>query len=251
MIHRCLPHPALLLLLAIATPLVAGELSVHAPSDIKKLLTPWLPDDSGNQRRLQGQLSEILATEGYFSPAFNFEERDGGLNLTIDPGLRTTITGVDVAVDGNIEPKTKSSLIDSWQLPVGHPFRQDDWNTAKQQILSELLAVEYTDARFYTASFTDPGLAANTNVNDPLLNGKFRVPTLRNIEKTAPYMHNGVFTDLRTIVEFYNSRDTEPQRWGETEYPDTINRSELGNLKLSDREIDAIVAFMKTLTDQI
>ena len=108
-----------------------------------------------------------------------------------------------------------------------------------------------TDTRFYTASFTDPGLAANTNVNDPLLNGKFRVPTLRNIEKTAPYMHNGVFTDLRTIVEFYNSRDTEPQRWGETEYPDTINRSELGNLKLSDREIDAIVAFMKTLTDQI
>ena len=147
MIHRSLPHPALLLLLAIATPLVAGELSVHAPSDIKKLLTPWLPDDSGNQRRLQGQLSEILATEGYFSPEFNFEERDGGLNLTIDPGLRTTITSVDVAVDGNIEPKAKSSLIDSWQLPVGHPFRQDDWNTAKQQILSELLAVEYADAR--------------------------------------------------------------------------------------------------------
>ena len=101
----------MLLLLAIATPLVAGELSVHAPSDIKKLLTPWLPDDSGNQRRLQGQLSEILATEGYFSPAFNFEERDGGLNLTIDPGLRTTITGVDVAVDGNIEPKTNKYVV--------------------------------------------------------------------------------------------------------------------------------------------
>lgn len=107
-----------------------------------------------------------------------------------------------------------------------------------------------TDARFYTSNFADPGLAANARVNDPVLNGKFRVPTLRNIEKTAPYMHNGVFTDLRTIVEFYSTRDSNPQRWGETEFPDTINRSELGNLKLSDREIDAIVAFMKTLTDQ-
>lgn len=107
-----------------------------------------------------------------------------------------------------------------------------------------------TDARFYTATFADPGLAANVRVNNPLLNGKFRVPTLRNIEKTAPYMHNGVFTDLRTVVEFYSTRDSDPQRWGETEFPDTINRSELGNLRLSDKEIDAIVAFMKTLTDQ-
>ncbi len=147
MIHRRLTHPALLLLLAVATPLVAGELSLQAPSDIKKLLTPWLPDDAGNQRRLQGQLSEILATEGYFSPEFTFEEHDGGLDLAIDPGLRTTITRVDVTVDGQIDPKAKSSLIDSWLLPVGRPFRQDDWNTAKQRILSELLAVEYADAR--------------------------------------------------------------------------------------------------------
>lgn len=107
-----------------------------------------------------------------------------------------------------------------------------------------------TDARFYASNFSDPGLAANVRVNDPALNGKFRVPTLRNIEKTAPYMHNGVFTDLRTIVEFYSTRDTNPQRWGDTEYPATVNHSELGDLKLSDHEIDAIVAFMKTLTDQ-
>lgn len=106
------------------------------------------------------------------------------------------------------------------------------------------------DTRFFAPGFADPGLAANARVNDPALNGKFRVPTLRNIEKTAPYMHNGVFTDLRTVVEFYNTRDTDPQRWGDTEYPDTVNHSELGDLKLSDREIDAIVAFMKTLTDQ-
>ena len=144
MITRRLP---LLFLLAIASPLMAGELTVHAPNDINKLLAPWLPEEAGNQRRLQGQLSEILATEGYFSPEFNFTENDDGLTLNLDPGPRTTIASVNVTVDGKIEPKTKSGLIASWGLPVGQPFRQADWNEAKQQILADLLAVEHADAR--------------------------------------------------------------------------------------------------------
>jgi translocation and assembly module TamA len=137
----------LLFLLAIATPLMAGELTVHAPDKISDLLAPWLPDEAGNPRRLQGQLSEILATEGYFSPEFNFTENDDGLTLNLDPGPRTTIASVNVTVDGNIEPKTKSALIASWGLPVGQPFRQADWNDAKQQILADLLAVEHADAK--------------------------------------------------------------------------------------------------------
>ncbi|MCB1657001.1 MAG: hypothetical protein KDI39_02110, partial [Pseudomonadales bacterium] len=51
------------------------------------------------------------------------------------------------------------------------------------------------------------------------------------------------------VVEFYNTRDVEPQRWGEAEVPETVNRDELGNLRLTDREIDAIVAFLNTLSD--
>lgn len=143
MIFRRLP---LFLLLAVTTPLVAGELAVQAPKDISKLLAPWLPEEAGSPSRLQGQLSEILATEGYFSPEFTFSEVDDGLKLAIDPGPRTTIASVNVTVDGKIEAKTKSDLIASWGLPVGQPFRQEDWNDAKQQILSELLAVEHADA---------------------------------------------------------------------------------------------------------
>jgi len=142
-IFRRLP---LFLLLAVTTPLVAGELAVQAPKDISKLLAPWLPEEAGSPSRLQGQLSEILATEGYFSPEFTFSEVDDGLKLAIDPGPRTTIASVNVTVDGKIEAKTKSDLIASWGLPVGQPFRQEDWNDAKQQILSELLAVEHADA---------------------------------------------------------------------------------------------------------
>lgn len=79
-------------------------------------------------------------------------------------------------------------------------------------------------------------------------NGKFRVPTLRNVELTAPYGHNGYFKTLEEIVHFYNTRDISDE-FPSAEYPATVNKEELGNLKLTQEEETAIVAFMKTLTD--
>jgi len=43
--------------------------------------------------------------------------------------------------------------------------------------------------------------------------GAFKVPTLRNVALTAPYMHNGAFSSLRDAVAFYATRDTNPERW--------------------------------------
>ncbi|RHJ91693.1 cytochrome-c peroxidase [Parabacteroides bouchesdurhonensis] len=77
--------------------------------------------------------------------------------------------------------------------------------------------------------------------------GKFRVPTLRNIALTAPYGHNGYFKTLEEIVHFYNVRDVE--EFPIAEYPETVNKDELGNLGLTPEEEAAIVAFMETLTD--
>lgn len=103
--------------------------------------------------------------------------------------------------------------------------------------------------------FRDLGLGATTG--DASLNGAFKVATLRNIEVTGPYMHNGVFKTLKTVVHFYNTRDVSgavnPETglpWRAPEVPETVNRSELGDLGLSDEEEDAIVAFLKTLTDR-
>ena len=47
----------------------------------------------------------------------------------------------------------------------------------------------------------DPG--AEVTYNDKTLRGGFKVPSLRNIEKTAPYMHSGNFGTLRETVQFY------------------------------------------------
>jgi cytochrome c peroxidase len=97
-------------------------------------------------------------------------------------------------------------------------------------------------------NFTDLGLGGAGHLNRSDQHGKFKVPTLRNIARTAPYMHNGVFQTLPEATEFYNSRDTDP-RWGAAESADNVNTDELGNLGLSAAEIDAIVAFLHTLSD--
>lgn len=78
--------------------------------------------------------------------------------------------------------------------------------------------------------------------------GKFRVPTLRNIELTAPYGHNGYFKTLEDIVHFYNVRDVSDE-YPPAEYPATVNKDELGNLQLTPEEEADLVAFLKTLTD--
>ena len=143
-----------LLLFAFAPPLAAGEVELQAAEPISKLLTPYLPAEAGSRRKLEAQLSEILATEGYFSPVLDFAERDGTLRVKVDPGPRTTIGAVDVAVDGPLEAKTRAALIADWPLPVGRPFRQEDWNAAKQQLLGQLLAVEHAGAKLVDSAAT-------------------------------------------------------------------------------------------------
>ena len=107
----------------------------------------------------------------------------------------------------------------------------------------------------------DHGLLDNPAVNDPAQDGKFKTPTLRNVAITGPYMHNGVFQDLRTVVLFYNKynsrsakRQINPETgelWAAPEVPHTLALQELETgPALNDQRIDALVAFMKTLTDK-
>jgi len=141
--QRLLPF----LLISCALPALAGEIILDAPDEITDMVQPFLPKEAGAQKKTREMVNETLATEGYFSPVLEFTDSDGDLKLKIDPGPRTTITGVNVAVDGPIEAKTRAALIADWRLPVGQAFRQADWNTAKQQILSRLLADEHAGAK--------------------------------------------------------------------------------------------------------
>ncbi len=94
-------------------------------------------------------------------------------------------------------------------------------------------------------AFVDPGLGGTVNSAEQL--GKFKVPSLRNIAVTAPYMHNGVFKTLHQVMAFYNTRDIGP--WTAPEITANVNREELGSLGLSEKEMAEIIAFLGTLTD--
>jgi len=94
-------------------------------------------------------------------------------------------------------------------------------------------------------AFVDLGLGKT--VNDPAENGKFRVPTLRNVAVTPPYMHNGVFKTLFQVMAFYNTRDVAD--WPAPEVAENVNMEELGKLGLTNQELEDMVAFLRTLTD--
>ena len=96
-----------------------------------------------------------------------------------------------------------------------------------------------------------PGLMAVTG--KPEHRGLFKVPTLRNIALTAPYMHDGRFKTLEEVLDHYN----QGIKLSSTLSPLIIEADNLGqieqyepSLNLSGREKKAIIAFLHTLTDE-
>lgn len=90
----------------------------------------------------------------------------------------------------------------------------------------------------------DPG--AEIPFNDKSMRGAFKVPTLRNIDLTAPYMHSGKFETMREAVEFYTQGRGHAVPKGEKLYI----HWHIWEPQLSDYELDRLVDFLKTLSDE-
>jgi cytochrome c peroxidase len=104
---------------------------------------------------------------------------------------------------------------------------------------------------------------------DPSFCGRFRTPTLRNVALRPSFFHNGAIKSLRDAVAFYVTRDTDPARWysrnadGSVHLHDDLPADAArwvhreapfaprtdGQPRLDEREIDDLVAFLRTLTD--
>ncbi|WP_256013996.1 cytochrome-c peroxidase [Desertivirga xinjiangensis] len=90
----------------------------------------------------------------------------------------------------------------------------------------------------------DAGRYTNHQIDE--LKFSFKTPTVRNIEKTAPYMHNGAFRTLEEVMEFYN------EGGGEGLGIELDNQTlPADKLNLTPNEQKAIIAFLKTLTDEV
>jgi cytochrome c peroxidase len=97
--------------------------------------------------------------------------------------------------------------------------------------------------------FVDLGVA-----RDPQragMEGRFRVPTLRNVAVTSPYMHNGGFASLGEVVRFYATAclPGNPERWAPAEVPGRRDCAQIARPNLTGRDIADLVSFMYALTD--
>lgn len=109
-------------------------------------------------------------------------------------------------------------------------------------------APQFTDFHFSNNGLdivlNDNGLGAITNNKED--NGKFKIPSLRNIALTAPYMHDGRFKTLEEVVDFYNSgvKAASPNLDPHMNFPFVRTPN-----FLNDNEKKDLVQFLKTLTD--
>lgn len=187
------------------------------------------------------------------------DQEKAGLNLFKDKGKCSACHVLDPGPNGE-PPLFTDFTYDNLGLPRNpdNPFYENaqfntDGHNWTDKGLGEFLASRMDYERFAAKNY-----------------GKQKVPTLRNVDKrpydgfVKAYGHNGYFKSLKGIVHFYNTRDAKPacadpftretdalaqNCWPKPEIAVNVNTEELGNLHLTEEEEDAIVAFMKTLSD--
>lgn len=194
--------------------------------------------------------------------------------------LKENLPEEDWADDAKVSHEAYRALVEFLKEPMFRPFdsRIDDYLEGNTQALNEqekrgleiyqnkakcadchllhptawpkplLSDYGYDNLGVPSRGDRDTGLGGHTGVADEM--GQFRAPSLRNIALTAPYFHNGSVATLAEVIRFYNKRDTEPAQWGETDYPDTVNREDLGNLGLTESEEADLTALMDAFTDR-
>ncbi len=107
---------------------------------------------------------------------------------------------------------------------------------------SEVIGVPKTKSK--NPAELDDDLGKYLFIQSDIYKHSFKTPTLRNIELTAPYMHNGVFNTLEEVMEFYNNGGGKGLH-----IAPKYQTLPFDKLDLSKKEIKDIISFMKTLTD--
>lgn len=171
----------LLLALACAAHAEDGlEVELQVPDVLRPLLEQHLrilrearalPEEAADRsalaRRTRREVADLLATEGYFSPTIRLDRSEAPRwRLIVEPGTRAVIGGVDIAFEGGIagDPSAGERVAElrrQWALPSGSPFRQADWDAAKQGLIDEVGRRRYAAARIVASrAEVDPAAAS-------------------------------------------------------------------------------------------
>ena len=149
-----------------AQPDGALVIDIDAPAELRALLRQHVDvaaggatlQDEGERlrvtRQARKQITELLATEGYFTPEIEVVAEGAGkrLKVSVLPGRRAEVRSLDIEFTGDIAQASPERLARvealrrGWSLPAGRPFRQQAWDAAKQDVLRQLLAEDYPAA---------------------------------------------------------------------------------------------------------
>lgn len=183
---------------------------LNSDSEYPNLFKAAYGDTEINADRILGALGQFMAT--IISSESNYDKyRQGNYTLTSQEE------------NGRILFEQKCSACHSGALQTNESFR----NTG----------------HYYNTEYADGGLYRVTLDSIDFM--KFRVPSLRNVELTAPYMHDGRFYSLEAVLNFYSDGVEDNPRL------DDLLRQADGNvgIPMTTEEKQNIIAFLKTLTD--
>ena len=215
----------------------AGKLTPKFPvkietknSEVKSMLEEYLPlitqqQDEELDKEQVGFLAEetpdnvktMLKTKGYFNGSVNVQDNGSSYTVAVNPGPRTKIANVSVAIlgdilsDDNLAEYYQKAML-NWQQPVGEYFDQDGWSGSKTSVLSAVTRKKYPLAKLSNtqATVNPNNNTADLNVivesNRPIYFGDFEITGTRrypeNVVAGLARFKPGAPYDLDLLLDF-------------------------------------------------
>ena len=199
-------------------------------SEVKSMLEEYLPlitqqQDEELDKEQVGFLAEetpdnvktMLKTKGYFNGSVNVQDNGSSYTVAVNPGPRTKIDNVSVAIlgdilsDDNLAEYYQKAML-NWQQPVGEYFDQDGWSGSKTSVLSAVTRKKYPLAKLSNSQATvNPNNnTADLNVtvesNRPIYFGDFEITGTRrypeNVVSGLARFKPGAPYDLDLLLDF-------------------------------------------------
>jgi cytochrome c peroxidase len=140
----------------------------------------------------------------------------------------------------------------------GSSFNSNSWDEGNSEAANIGLEADYTDPGMgafvgkNASAFDNINIAPGFGSNAIIANGVFKVPSLRNVELTGPYMHDGRFKTLEDVVNHYNSgiQNHPALDWRLQGFDQLTGKSSPKKFNWTEKQKFDLISFLKTLTDQ-
>lgn len=209
--------------------LVNAAKRINATNSYKRLVAKAFPNDSvgATPFKIQNALASYVRSLAPFTTRFDAYMR----------GDKTKLSAIEKQGFNLFAGKAKCATCHF--IPLFNGTIPPKFNHTEAEVLGVATKPDTANAKIDT----DFGRYALNKFDQYRF--AFKTPTLRNIDKTAPYMHNGTYQTLEQVMDFYN-------RGGGAGIGIHLDNQTLSAdpLKLTTQEINAVIAFLKTLNDR-